>query len=94
MPPIATSESVSTPLSSQIREVLQQAAEIMGTTLNQFMVQASLEKAQAIIDQEKIIRLSQEDAKVFFNALDNPPPPNDNLLEAVGAYKDSSLYAV
>ncbi len=57
------------------------------------MVQASLEKAQAIIDQEKIIRLSQEDAKVFFNALDNPPAPNDNLLEAVAAYKDSSLYA-
>ncbi|KHD06168.1 hypothetical protein PN36_00485 [Candidatus Thiomargarita nelsonii] len=93
MPPIATSEPISTPLSNQIREVLQQAADIVGTTLNQFMVQASLEKAQAIVDQEKIIRLSQEDAKVFFNALDNPPPPNENLLEAVAAYKDSSLYA-
>ena len=93
MPQTATIEPISTPLSSQIREVLQQAAEIVGTTLNQFMVQASLEKAQAIIDQEKIIRLSQQDAKVFFNALDNPPPPNDKLLKAVADYKDSSLYA-
>jgi uncharacterized protein (DUF1778 family) len=53
----------------------------MDTTLNQF------------IEHEKIVRLSQEDAKVFFNALDNPPPPNDKLLEAVAAYKESSLYA-
>ena len=57
------------------------------------MGQASLEKAQTIIDQEKIIRLSQENAKVFFNALDNPPPPNEKLLKAVADYKDSSLYA-
>ncbi|MEN8220468.1 MAG: DUF1778 domain-containing protein [Pseudomonadota bacterium] len=89
MAPIATSEQVLTPLSSQLREMLQQAADIAGTTLNQFMVQASLEKAKAIIEHDKIVRLNQEDAKVFFNALDNPPP----LLEAVAAYKESSLYA-
>jgi uncharacterized protein (DUF1778 family) len=93
MPPSATIEQVSTPLSNQLREMLQQAADIVGTTLNQFMIQASLEKAEAIIEHDKIMRLSHEDAKVFFNALDNPPSPNDKLLEAVAAYKESSLYA-
>jgi uncharacterized protein (DUF1778 family) len=88
MPPIAntTSTQVSTPVSAQIHEVLQQAADILGTTLNQFMVQASFEKAQTIIENEKIIRMNKAEAEVFFNALDNPPPPNDKLLKAVANY--------
>lgn len=93
MPPIATkSTQVLTPLSAQIHEVLQQAVDILGTTLNQFMVQASFEKAQTIIENEKIIRLNKAEAEIFFNALDNPPPPNDKLLKVVATYKDSGLY--
>jgi uncharacterized protein (DUF1778 family) len=93
MPPIATTTStVSTPISAQIHEVLQQAADILGTTLNQFMVQASFEKAQTIIENEKIIRMNKAEAEIFFNALDNPPPPNDKLRKAVATYKDSGLY--
>jgi len=88
-----TNEQILTPLSTQMREVLQQAADLVGTTLNQFMIQASLEKAQTIIQHEQIVRLQSQDAEVFFKALDNPPPPNDKLVEAVTLYKESSLYA-
>ncbi|OQY56671.1 MAG: hypothetical protein DRR08_19400 [Candidatus Parabeggiatoa sp. nov. 2] len=78
MPPIATTtEHLSTPLSSQLHKVLQQAADLVGTTLNQFMIQASLEKAQTIIEQEQILRLSQQDAEV--NALDNTPHQTKNF---------------
>jgi uncharacterized protein (DUF1778 family) len=64
MPPIATTtERLSTPLSSQRHKILQQAADLVGTTLNQFVIQASLEKAQTIIEQEQILRLSQQDAE-------------------------------
>jgi uncharacterized protein (DUF1778 family) len=69
-----TNEQILTPLSNQIREVLQQAADLVGITLNQFMIQASLEKAQTIIEHEQIVHLSRQDAEVFFKALDNPPP--------------------
>lgn len=89
MPPIATT---STQVSAQIHEVLQQAADILGTTLNQFMVQASFEKAQTIIENEKIIRLNKAEAEIFFNALDNPPPANDKLLKLIANYKESELY--
>jgi len=88
-----TNEQILTPLSNQIREVLQQAADLVGITLNQFMIQASLEKAQTIIEHEQIVHLSRQDAEVFFKALDNPPPANDKLVEAVTLYKESSLYA-
>ncbi|RKZ38165.1 MAG: DUF1778 domain-containing protein [Gammaproteobacteria bacterium] len=88
-----TNEQILKPLSNQIREVLQQAANLVGITLNQFIIQASLEKAQTIIEHEQIVHLCKKDAEVFFKALDNPPPPNDKLVEAVTFYKESSLYA-
>ncbi len=88
-----TNEQVLPPLSNKMREILQQAANLVGITLNQFMIQASLEKAKTIIEHEQIMLLQNQDAEVFFKALDNPPPPNDRLLEAATFYKESSLYA-
>lgn len=83
---------VSAPVSNQSRELLQQAADLVGTTLNQFIVQSALDKAQQIIESETVIHLSRPDAEVLFKTLENPPPPNQKLLTAVAAYKQSPLY--
>lgn len=74
-------------VSSLVAEKLQEAADLSGATLNQFLVQAALEKAEKIIDQERTIRFSQEDAAMFINALDNPSPPNKALSQAYAQYK-------
>jgi len=42
-------------ISSHVREVLQQAADIIGITLDKFMMLASYEQAQQIIENETII---------------------------------------
>ena len=76
-----------------VRAVLVQAAGLSGATLNQFMVQAAFEKAQRVIEQERIIRLSAEDATCFFDALENPPKTNEKLKQAFDRYKASELYA-
>ncbi len=74
-------------ISEEVKLLLTQAAELSGATLNQFLVQAALEKAQRMIEQENIIRLSMQDSVWFFNALDNPPKPNAKLLQAVAAHR-------
>ncbi|WP_430931443.1 hypothetical protein [Saccharicrinis sp. 156] len=38
-------------------------------------------------NQKKIIS-TQNDIEVFFNALTNPPTPNDNFVMAAEAYKN------
>lgn len=70
-----------------ILQKLQQAAGLSGATMNQFIVQAAFEKAQALIEKERTLNLTLRDAKVFFDALENPPEPSIELLKAAEMYK-------
>lgn len=53
---------------SVVAQKLQEAADLTGSTLNQFMVQALLEKAERVIDREKAIQLSDKDAAMLLFA--------------------------
>ena len=70
---------------------LQEAAELSGATLNQFMVQAALEKAEKIIEREKLILFSKNDAAMIINLLDNPSTPNAALLRAFERFKQREI---
>ncbi|MBW2100971.1 MAG: DUF1778 domain-containing protein [Deltaproteobacteria bacterium] len=85
-------ERITARVSMDIREKLIEAAAFSGATLNQFLVQAALEKAQEVLEKERVINLSYKDAEVFFSALENPPMPNKKLKNAVKNYKSSGLY--
>ncbi|WP_332855163.1 type II toxin-antitoxin system TacA family antitoxin [Duganella sp. S19_KUP01_CR8] len=66
---------------------MQEAADLTGATLYQFLVQAALEKADKIIDRERVIVFSREDAALFVELLDNPRPANDKLVRAFERHK-------
>jgi uncharacterized protein (DUF1778 family) len=85
---IAKNERITARVNEQVKDTLLAATDIVGTTLNQFLIQAALEKAEIIIDKNKIIYLSKRDTKVFFDALDNPPEPNAKIKSAVNQYKN------
>jgi len=70
-----------------VQETLELAAAMVGATVNQFMVQTALREAERIIEQERVIRLSARDAKLFIRALENPPPPNAKLKAALKRYE-------
>ena len=84
---LAKNERITARVTEQVKDTLSTAAEIMGATLNQFLIQAALEKAENIIEKDKVIHLSNKDAQVFFNALDTPPEPNKKLKNAFKNYK-------
>jgi len=65
-----------------VKSEIEMAAELIGSKCNDFIVQAALAKAREIIDRDRIIRMSTEDSVVFFEAIDNPPKPNDRLKAA------------
>ena len=71
----------------ELYETLRRAAELTGSTLNQFLVQSALKEAHAVIDRETAIRLSREDWDWILDLLDNPPEPNPKLKAAVERYK-------
>ncbi|EEF61663.1 DUF1778 domain-containing protein [Pedosphaera parvula] len=76
-------------ITQEMRGTLEQAAELLGATVNQFVVQAAYQEAQRVLERESVIRLSQQDAKKVFELLEHPPKPNKQLKEAVRAFKRS-----
>ena len=85
--PVVNNERITARVSEQIKETLIAAADLTGATLNQFLVQSALEKAESIIEKDKIIHLSNKDAQLFFDMLENPPEPNTKLKNAVKNYR-------
>ena len=60
-----------------------EAAQTVGATLNQFLVQSALEKANEVLERERVIRLSAASAKTVFDLMENPPEPNERLKTAM-----------
>lgn len=80
-------ERITARVPMHVKEKLQKAADIEGATLNQFIVQAALEKAVAIIERESRIQLSVEDSKAFYTAITQAALPNERLKNAVSRYQ-------
>nr|VFK19402.1 MAG: Uncharacterized conserved protein, DUF1778 family [Candidatus Kentron sp. LPFa] len=82
---------VTTRVPINVQNTLEVAAAIIGATVNQFIVQSALREAEHIIEQERVIRLSERDAEAFFQALSNPASPNTKLNTALKRYEDVRL---
>ncbi|MDR6504273.1 uncharacterized protein (DUF1778 family) [Burkholderia ambifaria] len=81
-------------LSAEKQEVLQLAADLSGSTLNQFIVQSALRAAEQVIEQEEVIRsirLTMDESKRFFALLDEPPQPNEALLRAMERFRNKKI---
>jgi len=74
-------------VSDSVRDTLEQAAELLGATVNQFVVQTAYVEAQRVIERESVIRLSQKDAQKILALLDNPPKANKRLKDAVKTHQ-------
>ena len=73
---------------SNVYDKIAAAAQSVGATLNQFLVQAVLEKATAVLEEERIIKLSAESSEALFAIMENPPEPNEYLKKAMKRRKD------
>ncbi len=69
-----------------VADMLELAATMVGSTINQFVAQAALEKAERIVERERTLAMSQETTAWFFELLDNPPEPSPHLVDAVRRY--------
>ena len=74
-------------ISSQVQEKLRVAAGLVGATLNQFVVQAALEKADKVIESESAIVLTRRESLRLLEMIENPPPRNHAFLHAQARYQ-------
>lgn len=86
---IKNTERIGVRVPVEVFETMHRAAELCGATLNQFLVQACLKEAQAVIEREQVLKLSRRDTRQLLNLLENPPVPNAALSAAQTRYKKS-----
>jgi uncharacterized protein (DUF1778 family) len=84
----AKTERITTRVPENVHALLERAAGLLGSTMNQFVVQAAVDRAKRVVEDENIIRLSGESTRLFFETLENPPPPAVKLLEAARTHKE------
>jgi len=78
-----------TRLSKEKKLIIEKAALLGGyKNLSDFVVSTVYEKAQLIIQQSETFLTSHRDNEIFFNALINPPMPNEALMSAAKQYKE------
>lgn len=83
-----TSQRLTARVNPRVYRTINDAASLVGATANQFLVQAALEKATAILEEERIVSLTAADSETFFAALESPPQPNPALKRAFKKHKE------
>ena len=79
----AHSERINLRLSETAKRRIEQAASVEGKTVSAFIVSSALATAEKTIDRHETLALARDDALRFFDALADPPPPNDRLRAAL-----------
>lgn len=72
---------------SRTRKTIQAAANLQGTSLNQFVVQAAWREAQEVLERESVLRLNREQTKRVIEILEHPPNPNSALRAAKALHR-------
>ena len=77
------SERINVRLSESAKRRIEQAASVEGKTFSAFIVSSALENAERTVRRYETVAMRREDARRFFDALADPPPPNDHLRAAL-----------
>lgn len=81
-------ERIPTRMPHHVYEKICAAAAATGATLNQFLVSAAIEKANTVLEQERVINLSSESARIVFDLIEKPPKPNKHLKRALQTQRE------
>jgi uncharacterized protein (DUF1778 family) len=81
------------------RKVIDTAAAMLHVTRTAFLLNAAREQAEKVIrhrreteaEMENLITLSPAAAADILETLENPPPPNEYLKQAMKEYRDSGI---
>ena len=76
-------------LSKSQKELFENAAKVGGfRTLTEFVITTVQEKANEILEKNKMTIASERDREIFFRTISNPPLPNKKLIAAAKRYRN------
>jgi uncharacterized protein (DUF1778 family) len=85
---VQTGKRITTTITGPVKERLQMAADLVGATINQFVIQAAVEKAEKIIEKESSMTLTCRESLRLIELIEHPPARNKKFLQAIARYQD------
>lgn len=73
-------------LDSTISDLLERASSYIGLDKSKFIRESIREKALAIIEEHEKTTFTQNDWRMFFSLLENPPEPTEAMKNAAQKY--------
>lgn len=87
---MATAQSlprITARVDASTQALLAKAAALAGiSSINSFVLNAAIEKAKQLIEQEQVLKLSERDAALLAEALDAPANVHSRLRQAAERY--------
>jgi len=77
--PVDTKGSINLRIESGTRQLIDDAAAILGKTRTEFMIESARREAIDVLLDQRLFELSPERYEAFLQALDNPPAPGPKL---------------
>ncbi len=74
-------------MDARAKRTLERAAAYAETSVSDFVLANAVAAAERIIDSHEKVTLSARDWDTFYDALINPPEPNEKLKEAARRYR-------
>jgi uncharacterized protein (DUF1778 family) len=75
-------------LDAAAKRKLARAAAYQNASVSDFVLVHAVAAAERVIEAHEKVTLSEADWDVFYEALVNPPEPNEKLKEAVRRYRE------
>lgn len=75
-------------LDAKTKRKLERAAAYEESTVSDFVLTNAVAAAERVIESHEKVTLSATDWDVFFDALINPPEPNEKLKQAARRYRE------
>lgn len=74
-----TKGSINLRIESHTRQLIDDAAAVLGKTRTEFMIDCARALAIDVLLDQRLFELDSSRYEVFLHALDNPPPPGPKL---------------
>lgn len=61
------------------KNVIEEAANLLGLSVSSFMIQSSFERAKELLKSNHELKVNNADRDMLMNMLENPRPANDKM---------------
>lgn len=72
-------ERISVRSTVDAKNVIEQAANLLGLSVSSFMIQSSFERAKELLKSNHELKVNNADRDMLMNLLENPRPANDEM---------------